>query len=272
MSTESILNKQGVTIQGAKDFIESNVKLNQPEIIFTAALDHAVTTSMLNEITGYSIDEINTYFLEYFKSIGIDDHDSFKRISELNEIGKLVNSDSDLEDLKDLIALNNYSKGVLSTSSLQGKVKPLINSDVSEEFDTDFFAPIYSFQQKTGYVYDPEELGVKGLNNIAATTEITASIFYGTLINVFSRLDNSELDQINKFSGDQNSEAYRTFLHTSLTSISITPRTNEELANLVVTEAVRIVQASDIFLPDHGIHILDNIGILDHSFLGLSVL
>ena len=61
MSAESILNKQGITLQEAKDFIDSNVKLNQPELIFKAALDHAVTISMLNEITGYSIDVIKAY-------------------------------------------------------------------------------------------------------------------------------------------------------------------------------------------------------------------
>ena len=191
MSAESILNKQGITLQEAKDFIDSNVKLNQPELIFKAALDHAVTISMLNEITGYSIDVIKAYF-------ELDDIDP----SDLDDIGKLVNSD--MGDLEALIAFNNNSEGVLSTQSLQEKVKPLINPDVSEEFDTHFFAPIYSFQEKAGYVYDPEELGVKNLSNIAATNENTASIFYGTLINVFSRLDNTELDQIEKFSGDQN--------------------------------------------------------------------
>ena len=134
MSAESILNKQGITLQEAKDFIDSNVKLNQPELIFKAALDHAVTISMLNEITGYSIDVINAYFeLEHIDP------------SELDDIGKLVNSD--MGDLEALIAFNNNSEGVLSTQSLQEKVKPLINPDVSEEFDTHFFAPIYSLQE-----------------------------------------------------------------------------------------------------------------------------
>ena len=263
MSAESILNKQGITLKEAKDFIDSNVNLTNPELIFKAASDHAVTTSMLNEITGYSIDVINAYFRS-----NIIKYDP----SDLDDIGKLVNSD--LGDLEALIAFNNNSEGVLSTQSLQEKVKPLINPDVSEEFDTHFFAPIYSFQEKAGYIYDPEELGVKALSNIAATNENIESMFYGTLINIFSRLDNTELGQIETFSGDQNSEAYRTLLQTSLASISNTVRTDDELANRVAAETVRIVQASDIFipLPDHGIHILDNIGILDHSFLGLSVL
>ncbi len=259
MSAESILNKQGITLQEARDFIDSNVKLNQPELIFNAAIDHAITTLMLNEITGYSIDVIN----EYFKSNNIK-YDP----SDLDDIGKLVNSD--LGDLEALIAFNNNLEGVLSTQSLQEKVKLSINPDVLGEFDPHFFAPIYSFQEKAGYIYDPEELGVKALSNIAATNENIESMFYGTLINIFSRLDNAELGQIETFSGDQNSEAYRTLLQTSLTSISTAVRTNDELANLVAAEAVRIVQASDVSIPD--IHILDNIGILDHSFLGLSVL
>ena len=236
MSAESILNKQGITLQEAKDFIDSNVKLNQPELIFKAASDHAVTTSMLNEITGYSIDGINAYF-----ELNVIDYDP----SDLDDIGKLVNSD--LGDLETLVAFNNKSEGVLSTQSLQEKVKPLINPNVSEEFDTDFFAPIYSFQEKAGYIYDPEELGTKDLSNIAATNENIESLFYGTLINVFSRLDNAELVQIETFSGDQNSEAYRTLLQTSLASISTTARTDDELAGRVAAEAVRIVQASDIF-------------------------
>lgn len=259
MSAESILGKQGITLQQANDFINMNIE--QPELIFDAAFDHAVTISMLNEITGYSIDDINAYFHS-----NINNYDP----SILDDIGKLVNSE--LGSLEVLVDFNNNS-GVLSTESLQEKVKPLIDVDVSEEFETHFFAETHSFQEVSDYFYDPEELGVKHLSNVAATDENIESIFYGTLINIFLRLDNTELDQIKNFSGDQNSEAYHKLLLNNLNTIpSATAWTDDVLANLVVEEAIRIVHDSDIFIEGSDIHILDNVGILDYSFLGLSAL
>lgn len=245
MPARSILSKQGIMLQEAKDFINMNIE--QPELILNAAFNHAVTTSMLNEITGYSIDEINAYF--YSKT------DNYYP-SDLDAIGKLVNSD--LGSLEILVDFNSNT-GILSTLSLQEKVRSSVNPSVYESF----IEPIFPFQKNDGYIYDPEELGVKHLSNVAATNGNIESLFYGTLINIFLRLDSTERDQIKHFSGDKNSEEYHTLLMSSLNTIPSTTWTDEALANLVVEDAVRIV--NDFPTSDF-------IGILDDSFLGLSAL
>lgn len=243
MSAESMLFKQGITLQEAKDFINMNIE--QPELILEAAFNHAVTTSMLNEITGYSIDEINAYF-----SSNTDNYDP----SDLDDIGKLVNSD--LGSLEILVDFNNNT-GILSTLSLQEKVKSFVNPLVYESV----IEPIFPFQKNNGYIYDPEELGIKHLSNVAATDGNIESLFYGTLINIFLRLDSTERDQIKSFSGDQSSEEYHTLLMSSLNTIPSTTWTDETLANFVVEDAVRIVND----FPNNGL-----IGILDNSYLGIS--
>lgn len=245
MSAESILAKQGITLPEANNFIKRNIE--QPELILEAAFNHAVTTSMLNEITGHSIDEINAYF--YSRT---DNYDP----SVLDDIGKLVNSD--LGSLEILVDFNNNT-GILSILSLQEKVKSFVNPSVYESV----IEPIFPFQKNNGYIYDPEELGTKHLNNVAATDGNIESLFYGTLINIFLRLDRTERDQIKSFSGDQNSEEYHTLLMSSLNTIPSSTWTDEELANLVVEDAARIVND----FPTSSF-----IGILDDSFLGLSAL
>ena len=70
----------GVTLQEAHDFIFSHI--DQPSIIYNAAIDHGVTIAMLNEITGYSTNDIS----EYFKSSELIPE-------KLNDISPFINSD-----------------------------------------------------------------------------------------------------------------------------------------------------------------------------------
>lgn len=60
MSVETQLAKFGITTQQAKDFINSNI-LNPGEI-FQAAKDYGITTEMLGELSGYSVDAVSGYF------------------------------------------------------------------------------------------------------------------------------------------------------------------------------------------------------------------
>ncbi len=201
---------------------------------------------MLNEITKHSENVINNYFISAGKSP-----------SKLDETSKLVNSD--LGTLESLINFNNNIE-VLSTASLREKVQILIEDPDYFPSYAPFFDPGYPFQSSDG-IYDEEELGIEHLGNIEVANENIESLFYGALLNTFSRLDKDELDQINQFIGDKNSAEYQTLLFNAL---STTPTAiiwgTDELANLVINDAARIIneyQTSNF------------VGILDNSFLGL---
>lgn len=251
MSAETHLAKFGITVQQANNFISSNIK--QPKLIFDAAnIDYFVTIPMLSEITKYSESEIS----EYFISAGIANPNS------LNNTKKLVNSDlGSLEKLVDF----NMKTGILSTASLREKVQPLIGDpDYYPSYDP-FFGPGIPFHTWDGK-YDSDELGIKHLGDIAATTTNLESLFYGTLINIFSRLDKNEFDQIEPIIDNgsfyQNQALLFNALNSSPSSIDWT---DAKLADLVINDAARIIndyQTSDLPVG----------GILDNSILGLAML
>lgn len=245
MSVEKHLNKLEITVKQANDFISTNI--NDPEKLFYAAFENAVTTEMLHEITGYSTDTIR----EYFATKGFDSN-------KLDKTHTLVNFDSG--SLESLIDYDKNAEGVLSVNSLRTKVEPLTrHSDYISYYDDSFFEKTYPFQVKDG-VYDSEESGIKHLGDIPATDENLESIFYGSLINIFSRIDEHEFTQIENFSGDKKSIEYRALLFNSITSLPTDPIDSRTLEKNVIDDAARII----VEHQDGGV-----VGLLDASFLGL---
>lgn len=248
MLAEKYLADLGITIQQANDFINTN--LGEPQKIFEAASQYGVTTRMLGEITGYSRDIVNQYFPN-------------PDMGKLLDKCKLVNSD--LGSLESLVAFNTR-EGILSNASLRAIVKPQIDSVYV--YDLTFRSSNPELQLKDD-LYSSGELGVENLNNVPAPTidNIESivnieSIFYGTLINMLSTLDQAELNQINTFPRNDNPDEFQLLISNLLTE-SPTPIAwnDEQLADLVTTEAVNIIAkywTNDLF------------GILDHSYLGLA--
>lgn len=250
MSAESHLAKFEITLQQAKNFIDSNI--NQSEIIFEAAFNYSVTIPMLSEITKYSDDEI----IDYFESAGIS------HPSSLNNTRKLVNSD--LGSLENLVNFNN-SSGVLSNALLREKVQPLIGDPNYYPSYDPFFGPGFPFHMWDGK-YDSDELGVKHLGEITANIENLESLFYGTLINIFLRLDNSEHEQIKPIIENGSYDQNQALLLQAINSVPSTIIWNEvELADLVINDAARIINEYQISDLPVG-------GILDNSILGLAML
>lgn len=240
ISAAEHLAKLGVTVQQANDFIMDNV--DQPDAIFLAARQFAVTNAMLSEITGFSTTVISNYFASA----------DFNPI-ELDQTSMLVNSDlGPLETLVDF----NLNTGVLSNASLGETVRPLV--DDLYEFT---FESLYSFYP-SDEIYDAEELGVGHLTDVVATSDSLESLFYGSLINLFRALDETELNQINAFSAGGDSENFQELL---LESLSESPSsiiwTDEQLADLVTDEAVAIINE---YWANDGNPL---IGVLDRSYL-----
>lgn len=242
ITAQEHLAKLGITVQQALDFIETNV--DQPDVIYSAARQNGVTNEMLNEITTFS----TTVISEYFVSADLDP-------VKLDYTSILANFD--LATLETLVGFNNNT-GVLSNASLGEAVRPLLVEPLVYDFS---FDPIYSHIQPNDGIYDAEELGVGHLSDVPATNESVESLFYGSLINMFSMLDESELNEIDLFPKDDNPEGFQVLLLEALSDSSSTVRTDEQVADLVIVNAAQIV---DTFWVG------DFVGILDHSYLGLA--
>lgn len=247
MLAEQHLSKLGLTLEDARKFISSHQETD-PEAIFLAAFDNAVTTEMLSEITNFSPAEIKNYF-------------SFHELNSdyLNKTHLFFNTNL-APSLEAFVNYNEIPEGILSTKALREKVQPMTQHiDYSDYYDEIFFERRYPFQSWDD-VYDPSESGIMHLGNIPASDDNLESIFYGTLINIFSRIDDNELTQIRNFSGEKSAAEYQTLLVNSLTSIPDNPINDDILANHVVDDAIRII-------TDRQIDSLS--GLLDNSFLGL---
>jgi len=241
ISAEEHLAKLGLTSQQALNFIIVNVE--QPEKIFDAAFASGVTINMLSEITNISTNII----VNYFSNAELNPE-------ELDQTSILVNSD--LGNFESLVGFNNNS-GDLSNSSLSEAVRTSLENPNRLDF---FFLDVFSFQSADG-IYDAEELGVGNLENVPATEESLESLFFGTLINSFSQLDESELNLIRTFPHDGSMDEYQMLLSEVFDESSAPGLwTSEQLAELVVEEANDII--SDFFTDD-----LIFVGTLDRSFL-----
>lgn len=253
ISAESHLAKLGVTVQQAKDYIELNRE--HPDIIFNTARDYGVTSNMLSELSGYSRSDV----LGYFDANGLAG-------KEVDYTSEMVNSD--LGSLEHLVGFDTNT-GILSTDSLRAAVKALPERNSIEkqvQYDS-LFTPYYPKFETNDGIFDAEELGVGNLGNVPATTkeileENLESIFYGSLINIFLALDQSELNQIEAFPSNGNPLDYKALLFNALSETPApTVWTDAKLADLVVHEADHII---DMYWNS------DLVGILDHSFLGLA--
>lgn len=245
MLAEKYLTDLGITVDQASDFI--NVNIGDPQKIFKTASEYGVTTRMLSEISGYLRNDVQKYFADVNPDW-----------SKLLDKSKLVNSDLDL--LEDIVAFNTREL-ILSNASLREIVKPKIDSLDYADYDSTFLSSFPDLQLKDG-LYSSGELGVEHIDNIKATSENIESLFYGTLINIFLTLDESEFDQIITFPDNGSSEDFQALLLVALKE-SPTPIiwNDEQLIDKVTDEAVNIIKkywTDDLF------------GILDHSYLGLA--
>ncbi len=245
ISAEEHLAKFGVTVQEAYGFIFAH--LDDPEMIYVTAREHGVTRAMLNQITDVPVAVIDNYFID--AGIGPE---------RLDLTSILFNTD--IGTLETLVDFNNHTD-ILSIASLRELVQPLIKWPTDDYYYNFPFTARYDFQPDDG-IYDAEELGISQLGDIAATDENIESIFYGTLINMFSRFDQAELSQIKAFPENGDPEDLFTLLADALNDApEISAWTDEELLDLVVDEAVYL---HDYFMVED----TSLVGLFDHSYLG----
>ena len=244
------IGTSGVTFEEANDFIFSH--LDQPQVIFDISKQYGVTVSMLAEISGHSTDEVTAYF----SNAALD-------AKELDKVSSLINYD--LGSLAHFVDFDNNT-GALSTAALQAIVKPKF--DDPADYD-DFFSPLWS-SHVVDHVFTPDELGITHLGSIPHPGEVfeknegLESVFYGTLLNIFKALDQTELDQITNFSHtDTNNTEFQALLVEALNSSpSSSTWTDKELSDHVTVYAQDII---DGYWNDPNIS-----GILDLSYVALA--
>lgn len=250
ISAEAHLTKLGYTVEQAVDFINSNIA--QPEIIFEQARANGVTTNMLAELSGYSMSIVRGYF----DATGLDTGSE-----QLDYTSILVNSD--LGILEHLVSFNNNT-GILSNDLLLSETQSLVH--VNPLKLDDFFQPVYPAFEFDDGIFDAEELGIGNLSNVPATSESIKSLFYGSLINMYSALNKAELDQINAFPRNSDPEGFQALLLSALSESPISIAwTEEKLSEMVKIEAARIID--EYYKSESGL-----VGVLDHSFLGLATI
>jgi len=251
ISAEEHLAKLDITVQQANDFIVENI--DKPTVLYDAAQNNAVTLDMLSEFTSFQSNEIS----EYFTTAMLDPE-------KLCNVSKLINSE--LGTLESIVDFNNNT-GILSTYSLKEQVLPLLLLNDSAAFEAFFKLPVEWLFMAKDDLYDAAELNVTHLNNVPATTESIESLFFGTLLNIYSSLDQVELNQLNDARDNGNLNESQALLVNALAD-SPTPIawTEETLAELVIFEAADL---ANNFLEDLLSQNLENIGVLDKSFLGL---
>lgn len=242
ISAEVYLATSGVTVEQAIDFINSNIE--HPDIIYNAARKYGVTTAMLSEIKGVSKDVIN----EYFKLVD-------KQGLFIDGMSILVNSD--LGILEPLVNFNNRTDNLSNALLRQATLDKL---EIKTDYDP-FFSETMKRDLHNDGIYDAEESGVGHLGNIPIPGENLESLFYGSLINMFSALDQSEWNQITELRNNGSSEDLHALLFTALQSPSPIAWSEIEMHGMVASEAANII---DKYWHN------SLIGILDHSFLGLA--
>ena len=239
-----VLEYYGLTVDQGLQFIETNI--GQPEVIFNEAYNHGITTQHLSDITGYSTTIINDYFVS-----------SELNSRELDEVKKLFNSS--LGELENLVSFNDRN-GFLSNVELGTKIETMAEAMDDPIDHESFFSPYFFGYEEVDSVLTPDELGVSHLGNVPATTDSIKSLVYGSLINLYSQLDETELRELKEFPHDENNrDEYRSLLIEDLKDSA--NYTDLPLADLVANESLSLIEEYGIF---------NIIGVLDHSILGLA--
>jgi hypothetical protein len=241
ISAEEHLAKLGVTVQQVQDFISANV--DQPSFVFFELFNAGVTRPMISEITNISTTGID----EYFEAAGLESE-------KLDRTSMLTNHDlGPLEKLVDF----NHNTGVLSNAALRDVVRSSVDS--ANRYD-DSFKYVIGIEDADG-IYDAEELGVGHLIDVPATSDSVESLFYGSLINMFRAIDETELEQINAFPDDGNTEDFQVLL---VDALSETPDnvfwTEGQLAELVSTTAIKGINC---MWNSSSAEAIDVVGVLD---------
>ncbi|HWI82404.1 hypothetical protein [Ramlibacter sp.] len=175
----------GVSMAQARDFIMSHV--TDPGYIYNLATQYHVTSDMLGEITGYASTQVEGFFTAY----GMDGTALRPAPTGTTGAHLLVLDGSSIPDV--IVKLDTYG-GELSTASLHAAI---VARTGQAAYDAAFSAAPYDTDHNG--VLSASELGTSALGTLPATVATIESIFFGTVINAFKSLDQSELTSLGSF-------------------------------------------------------------------------
>lgn len=186
------LAQYGLTVDVARQWIAAN--LSNPKTVFDVCKNGGIDSTMIAEILNPLAPGLNAATVEsFFSSKGLNGS-ALKATPMVDlDAGKMELISKDLKDMSWQISMNDNT-GKLSTETLRKAVlKELSKSDYDAMFDPK------QYKGSADGTFTSTELGVSGLDSFAATNANLESLFYGTLINCFKSLDQSEVDMFNWF-------------------------------------------------------------------------
>lgn len=179
VSAADHLATYGVTVDQAYAFLIAN--LGNPELIFNVCLSFQVTSAMLSEIVGVSVEVVEGFF----DANGLDG--SALHADEEPAGEGLAFVPEALSPLAGLWALNTQESGVLTNAALR---ESIVTTYGQEWYDQAFNPAAYA--GAADGTFSTADLGFTHLGALPATQATLESLFFGTAINLFRRVDTAE--------------------------------------------------------------------------------
>ena len=202
MTVASILSRYSVSISQARDWILSHV--NHPQNIFSVAKDFGLTNDNLAEIVGdgFTASDVRLFFSN--NNIDASSLDSIGLIFPIPSAGVLRNTvvihndAAQRPELRNLLKFNSIESGTLSTDALAREVISRVGIDKY----VNVFSP-QRYQGTQDGVLSASDLGgvtvLNGPESFSATIEHIHDLFFGVVLEGFSRFDASEFAQLKQF-------------------------------------------------------------------------
>lgn len=239
MSASTILGKYNITLFEAKDWIMKNV--GSPQNIFNVARDFGLSNSDLAEIVGegFSAGDARYFFsINGIESSSLDSAPiSFPQPSSgiLRNTAIIHRDAAQQPQIKNLLKFNPNETGVLSSESLAREVISRVGID---EY-VDSFSPQRYIGAGDG-VFSSSDLGgiseLNGSTSTQATIENIQELFFGTVLEAFSKFDATEFSQLKQFTRENehailrgNDEVVNTF-EEMVSNALMTPAANDHLS------------------------------------------
>lgn len=186
------LAQYGLTVDVARQWIAAN--LSNPKTVFDVCKNGGIDSTMIAEILNPLIPGFTAAGVEsFFSSKGLNGS-ALKATPMVDpDAGKIELVSKDLKDISGQLAMNNNT-GELSTESLR---KAVLQELSKSEYNA-MFEPT-KYKGSADGIFTGAELGAPGLDSFAATTANLESLFYGTVINCYRNLSQSEMSFLISF-------------------------------------------------------------------------
>lgn len=240
MSASTILSKYNVTIPYAREWIMQNV--STPRNIFDVAKEFGLSNTDLAEIVGggFSAHDVR----DFFSSNGIESYPLDSAPISFPQPSRSVPRNTSIIDrdaaqqpqIRDLLKFNTNETGALSSEALAREVISRVGMDRY----VDTFGPQRYLGAQDGIFSSADLGGISSLNGSTttpATIENIQELFFGTVLEGFSKFDKAEFTALKQFTRDnykamfvENNDHVANMFEEMVSNALMTPATEEHLS------------------------------------------